>query len=62
MSLKCPNCGGQVVYDPKQAKIVCKSCGSPTMVLDRVSKELRPKWIIPFKFTEAQALGCILSL
>ena len=124
MSLKCPNCGGQVVYNPKQAKIVCKFCegktatedfsklagreaydkenvqqesktepavdefmetniyhckscgadlmltgteastfcsycGSPTIVFDRVSKELRPKWIIPFKITEAQALECI---
>lgn len=140
MSLKCPTCGGQVVYDPKQAKIVCKFCegktstgdfsalvgreaydkeniqpkkvrrpsyapwqepvqevepelavdefmetniyhckscgadlmltgteastfcsycGSPTIVFDRVSKELRPKWIIPFKITEAQALDCI---
>lgn len=124
MSLKCPNCGGPVVYDPIQAKIVCKFCerktaiedfsklagreaydkenvqpesksetvvdefmetniyhcrscgadlmlsgteastfcsycGSPTIVFDRVSKELRPKWIIPFKITEAQALECI---
>lgn len=144
MSLKCPNCGGQVVYDPKQAKIVCKFCegktaaedfsklagreaydkeniqpqkvwespyapqpeamqeaqsepqpepamdgfmeaniyhcrscgadlmltgteastfcsycGSPTIVFDRVSKEVRPKWIIPFKITESQALECI---
>ena len=140
MSLKCPNCGGQVVYDPKQAKIVCKFCkgktaaedflklagreaydrenvqpenvwespyastpeakpesasepsqdefmetniyhcrscgadlmitgteastfcsycGSPTIVFDRVSKELRPKWIIPFKLTESEALESI---
>ncbi len=116
MNLKCPNCGGQVVYDPKSAKIICKYCqgktevdeytpyedkalqesakseseeymetniyhcsscgadlmlsgteastfcsycGSPTIVFDRVSRELRPKWIIPFKLTESQALECI---
>ncbi len=111
MNLRCPNCGGQVVYDPKTAKLICKYCqgeteannfsipqesakpeseeymetniyhcsscgadlmlngteastfcsycGSPTIVFDRVSKELRPKWIIPFKITESQALKCI---
>ena len=26
MSLKCPNCGGQVAYDPQLRKVVCDFC------------------------------------
>lgn len=42
-----------------EASTFCSYCNSPTIVFDRVSKQLRPKKIIPFKVTKEQALDYI---
>lgn len=55
----CSSCGAELMLTGTEASTFCSYCGSPTIVFDRVSKEVRPKWIIPFKLTQEQALNAI---
>lgn len=55
----CSSCGADLVVGGTQASTFCSYCGAPSIVFERVSKEVRPKKIIPFKLTEEQALKCI---
>lgn len=55
----CRSCGAELMLTGTEASTFCSYCGSPTIVFDRVSKEVRPKWIIPFKLTQEQALKSI---
>ena len=55
----CSSCGAELMLSGREASTFCSYCGSSTIVFDRVSKEVRPKWIIPFKLTQEQALRSI---
>jgi DNA-directed RNA polymerase subunit RPC12/RpoP len=55
----CRTCGAELMLTGTEASTFCSYCGSSTIVFDRVSKEVRPKWIIPFKLTQGQALDSI---
>lgn len=55
----CSSCGANLMVGGTQASTFCSYCGSPSIVFDRVSKEMRPSKIIPFKLTEEQALNRI---
>lgn len=55
----CSSCGADLMVGGTQASTFCSYCGAPSIVFERVSKEVRPKKIIPFKLTEDQALKCI---
>lgn len=55
----CCSCGAELMLSGTEASTFCSYCGSSTIVFDRVSKEVRPKWIIPFKLTQEQALRSI---
>ena len=55
----CTSCGAELMLTGTEASAFCSFCGSPSIVFDRVSKELRPRKIIPFKITADQALRCI---
>lgn len=55
----CSSCGAELMLSGTEASTFCSYCGSSTIVFDRVSKEVRPKWIIPFKLTQEQALNAI---
>lgn len=55
----CPSCGADLMVGQTQASTFCSYCGSPSIVYDRVSKEVKPSKIIPFKLSEGQALACI---
>ena len=56
---QCENCGAELMLMETEASTFCGFCGSPTIVFERVSKEIRPKWILPFKLTGEQALSSI---
>ncbi len=51
----CTSCGAQLLVNGVEASTYCAYCGQPTIVLERVSEELRPKYIIPFKITKDEA-------
>ena len=38
VSMKCPNCGGELIFDPKSQKYKCEYCGSD-FALDEISTE-----------------------
>ncbi len=55
----CKSCGAELMLSGTEASTFCSFCGASTIVFERVSKEARPKWIIPFKLTQEQALDSI---
>lgn len=55
----CRTCGAELMLTGTEASTFCSFCGASTIVFERVSKEVRPKWIIPFKLTQEQALRSI---
>ena len=55
----CKTCGAELMLAGTETSTFCSFCGSSTIVFERVSKEARPKWILPFKLTKEQALDSI---
>ncbi len=55
----CRTCGAELMLTGTEASTFCSYCGAATIVFDRVSKEVRPKRIIPFKLTQEEALASI---
>lgn len=55
----CSSCGGEIMVDGLEASTFCPYCGQPTIVFDRTSRELKPKYILPFEVTKEQAIGLI---
>lgn len=52
----CTSCGGELMVNDVECSTFCSYCGQPTVVFSRVSKERKPKYIIPFKITKNQAM------
>lgn len=52
---RCTTCGGRLVADSLETSTFCPYCARPTIIFDRVDKQLRPKKIIPFKVTRRDA-------
>lgn len=48
----CPQCGGQMISGDNDATAFCSYCGAANILSTRISKERRPKYIIPFKKTK----------
>lgn len=55
----CTSCAGELVVNDVEASTYCPYCGQPTIVFSRISRELKPKFIIPFKVTKEQALHLV---
>ena len=49
----CPQCGGEIINEETTAATFCSYCGASTILDSRISKERRPKYIIPFAKTKA---------
>ena len=45
----CPQCGGEMLSGDKDATAFCSYCGSANILTPRISREKRPRYIIPFK-------------
>lgn len=52
----CNSCGAQLLIDEVESATYCAFCGQPTVVFQRVDKQKRPKYIIPFRVTKEAAL------
>lgn len=48
----CPQCGGEILSTDTSAAEFCSFCGASTILDSRISRELRPARIIPFKQTK----------
>ncbi len=55
----CTACGAELAVNGVEASTFCAYCGQPTIVFSRVSQELMPKWIIPFRIQKEQAVNGI---
>ena len=45
---KCPQCGGEIMSTDNTIANFCSFCGASTVLESRISKQLRPGYIIPF--------------
>ncbi len=52
----CTSCGGELMVSDAEVSTYCAYCGQPTIVFSRISNELKPDYIIPFKITKEQAV------
>lgn len=55
----CTSCGAELSINGVEASTFCAYCGQPTIVFNRVSKQVKPAYIIPFQFVREQAEGAI---
>ncbi len=59
----CQSCGGEIVGDATTAATECPYCGNPVVVPGRLSGELKPDYVIPFKLDKKAAkLGLLKHL
>lgn len=49
---RCPQCGGEILSTDNTAANFCSFCGASTILTSRVTKELKPEYIIPFSKTK----------
>ena len=52
---ECPSCGAHVVADDTTAADFCYYCHNPVVLVGRLSGEMRPQRIVPFKYDKAAA-------
>lgn len=48
----CPQCGGEMISSDQDATAFCSFCGAANILTDRLVREKRPGYIIPFKITK----------
>ncbi len=51
----CPNCGAEVTADETTAADICVYCHSPVVLTGKMSGQMKPDKIIPFKFSKDEA-------
>ena len=51
----CPNCGAEVVADDDTVADYCYYCHNPVVHAGRLSGQLRPHKVVPFRITKAEA-------
>ena len=50
----CVSCGAEVIAPPSQIALTCPYCGNNIVLTEKVSGNLRPNGVIPFKITSKQ--------
>lgn len=53
----CPSCGAEVVTDETTAATTCYYCSNPVVLSGRLSGEMKPDMIIPFKIEKNDAIS-----
>ncbi len=51
----CKNCGAVLITDTDTTATTCSFCGSPMILADRLSGQMAPAKVIPFKISKEQA-------
>lgn len=55
LEYSCPNCGAEVAVDETTAADICVYCHSPVVLKGKLSGQMMPDKIIPFKFSKEEA-------
>lgn len=58
----CSACGAELAVNDTEVSTWCAYCGQPSVVYSRVSKEKKPKYIIPFRITRDEVLHTIREM
>lgn len=51
----CKSCGGEIIAEETTGATSCPFCGNPVVVSNKFAGDLRPNYIIPFKFSKEDA-------
>lgn len=57
----CSSCGGEIVINGSEISTTCIYCGSQGVVFNRIAKDKRPDYIIPFSISKDEAVNIIRS-
>ena len=52
----CNHCGAEVIVHSAESSTFCVYCGNPAIVFSRVSKQVKPDGLIPFKISKELAI------
>ena len=55
----CKSCGGEIVSDETTAATSCPFCGNPVVMMGQFAGELKPDYVIPFKFDKKDAIEAL---
>ena len=58
-SFVCRSCGGEILCEVTTAATSCPYCDNPVIMTERLSGELRPDLVIPFKLDKAAAKAAL---
>lgn len=58
----CPSCAGEIMTDAHTAATFCPYCANPTIMPVRLSGDLKPDAVIPFKTSKEDARNAFLKL
>lgn len=58
---RCPNCGAEIVADEHTAAGSCCYCHNPVVLVGRLSGELKPRRIVPFRYDREEAKSRFLK-
>ena len=58
----CPSCGAEIVSDESTAADFCYYCHNPVVLVGRLSGQMQPNRIIPFKYDKKQAKEIFLGV
>ena len=56
---RCTACGAELAVSDTEVSSFCAFCGQPTVINDRVSKQRKPAYIIPFEYSKEQAAAVV---
>ncbi len=54
-SYRCSGCGAEVLTDENTTATFCSFCGNPTLIEDRLTGVMMPKYVIPFRCDKNKA-------
>ena len=52
----CNHCGAEVIVHSAESSTFCVYCGNPAIVFSRISRQIRPDGLIPFKISKELAI------
>lgn len=62
MEYECPNCGAEAVTDEHTIADICVYCHSAVMVKGRLSGQIKPDRVIPFKYGKDEAQRKLVAM
>ncbi len=55
----CPSCGAELICDDTTAATSCPYCGNPSVVPGQFTGQLKPDYVIPFRFDKTAAIAAL---